>query len=164
MMDALQRTSAQAANMYLSGNGYWMTTGIGADGVHQGPPRPQARGPGLGRRDRARVDRQLGGLWRLGSPNPSSAARRPGLRWRSRLSALQLRPRVESFFGGARQLIPVASGSSCGAVGDEVDRMDRALGTPPHALHLATSQTLPDDTSSWSRRSKHDAGVRQHEL
>jgi N,N-dimethylformamidase len=55
-------------------------------------------------------------------------------------------PRVKTFFAG------IASDETTGdfghvmngAAGDEVDRLDYGLGTPPHALRLATSLPFPD--------------------
>jgi N,N-dimethylformamidase len=55
-------------------------------------------------------------------------------------------PRVAGFFEGIEddEAIGEFGHVMDGAAGDEVDRLDYALGTPPHALRLATSLPFPD--------------------
>ena len=156
MMDALQRYLRSAGKlMYLGGNGfYWMTT-LSSDRttieVRRGHQGSRAWDSEPGETLHATTG-ELGGLWRNLGICPQSvvgvgmAAQGWGGGRGYRRLPDSFDPRVASFFEGIDddELIGDFGFVMCGAVGDEVDRMDHALGTPTHALHLATSETLPD--------------------
>jgi N,N-dimethylformamidase len=157
MMDALQQYLRSGGKlMYLGGNGFYWMTSIGPDRsyieVRRGHQGTRAWDSDPGETVHASTG-ELGGLWRNLGICPQSivgvgmaAQGWGGGRGYRRLED-SFDPRVESLVDGIApdELIGNFGFVMCGAVGDEVDRMDRALGTPPHALHLATSQTLPDE-------------------
>lgn len=157
MMDALQGYLHSSGRlMYLGGNGFYWMTSLSADRSyvevrrgHQGT-RAWDSDPGEGLHA---TTGELGGLWRNLGICPQSvvgvgmaAQGWGGGRGYHRLPDSH-DPRVQAFFEGIGpdEVIGAFGFVMCGAVGDEVDRMDRALGTPPQALHLATSQMLPDE-------------------
>ncbi len=142
--------------MYLGGNGFYWMTSFGPDlsyievrRGHQGT-RAWDSDPGEGVHA---TTGEPGGLWRNLGICPQSvvgvgmaAQGWGGGRGYKRLPD-SFDPRVAAFFEGIGPDETIGSFGfvMCGAAGDEVDRMDRALGTPPHALRLATSETLPDE-------------------
>jgi N,N-dimethylformamidase len=157
MMDGLQGYLRSGGKlMYLGGNGFYWMTSLSADRstmeVRRGHQGTRAWDSEPGEAVHASTG-ELGGLWRNLGICPQSivgvgmAAQGWGGGRGYRRLADSFDPRVAPFFEGiaADELIGNFGFVMCGAVGDEVDRMDRALGTPPHALHLATSQTLPDE-------------------
>jgi N,N-dimethylformamidase len=157
MMDGLQAYLRSGGKlMYLGGNGFYWMTSLSADRstieVRRGQQGTRAWDSEPGEAVHASTG-ELGGLWRNLGLCPQSivgvgmAAQGWGGGRGYRRLPDSFDPRVADFFEGipADELIGNFGFVMCGAVGDEVDRMDRALGTPPQALHLATSQTLPDE-------------------
>jgi N,N-dimethylformamidase len=157
MIEALQRyLGAGGKLMYLGANGFYWMTGIGQDGsfieVRRGQQGTRAWDSEPGEGVNA-TSGELGGLWRgLGIPPQSlvgigmAAQGWGGGRGYRRLPD-SFDARVAAFFDGIEpdEIIGDFGFVMGGAVGDEVDRMDHRLGTPLHALRLATSQTLPDE-------------------
>ena len=153
MMAALESYLANGGRlMYLGGNGfYWVT------GVH--PERPHVievrRVDGTRTWDAAPGEAYLsstgepGGLWRLRGKPPNalvgngfaaqdnSASPATGYR----RTAASFDPRAAFIFEGvgADEIIGEFGLLNGGAAGYEVDRLDYRLGTPPHALLLASS-------------------------
>jgi N,N-dimethylformamidase len=157
MIEALQGYLQSGGKvMYLGGNGFYWVTSFGPDGssieVRRGDAGSRAWTGEPGEAIHATTNEQ-GGLWRSVGICPQSlvgvgmAAQGwgGGVGYR-RLPDAQDR-RVAPFFEGIEdgEIIGNFGYSLCGAAGDEVDRIDYALGTPSHALHLATSETLPDE-------------------
>jgi N,N-dimethylformamidase len=157
MIEALQGYLLSAGRlMYLGGNGFYWMTSLGTDRsfieVRRGNQGTRAWDSEPGEGIHATTG-ELGGLWRnLGiCPQALVGVGMAAQGWGGGRGYRRLPDsydaRVAPFFDGigADETIGDFGFVMCGAVGDEVDRMDRALGTPPHALHLATSQTLPDE-------------------
>ena len=157
MLDALEGCLDGGGRlMYLGGNGfYWVTS------LHPEQPA-RARGPPRARRH-ARLGSEpgevhhastgeLGGLWRTAagrrSSSPASASRRRAstrsLPYRRAAAAPRPARRRSIFEGIARRgRVRRLTGSVLGgAAGFELDRADAELGTPPHALILATATRL----------------------
>ena len=145
--------------MYLGGNGFYWVTSID-------PERPhliEVRRGFAGSRDWSSAPGEchhsttgeLGGLWRLRERTPNSpvGVGFTGMGWSGRAPGYTRRQgsfdaRAAFIFEGigADETIGDFGLVLGGAAGDEIDRMDRALGTPSHALLLASSQG-------------HDAGI-----
>jgi N,N-dimethylformamidase len=156
MIEALQHYLGSGGKlMYLGGNGFYWMTGIAPDGsfieVRRGHQGTRAWDSEPGEAVTA-TSGELAGLWRnLGIPPQSlvgvgmAAQGWGGGRGYRRLPD-SFDERVAGFFDGidADEIVGDFGFVMGGAVGDEVDRMDHALGTPRHALRLATSETLPD--------------------
>jgi N,N-dimethylformamidase len=156
MVEALQDYLRSGGKlMYMGGNGFYWMTGIAQDRsfieVRRGQQGTRAWDSEPGESVTASGG-ELGGLWRtLGLPPQAlvgvgmAAQGWGGGRGYRRLPD-SFDGRVAEFFEGIEpdEIIGDFGFVMGGAVGDEVDRMDHALGTPPHALRLATSQTLPD--------------------
>ena len=157
MMEGLQAYLISGGKlMYLGGNGFYWMTSFGPDlsfiEVRRGHQGTRAWDSDPGESVHATTG-EAGGLWRNLGICPQSlvgvgmaAQGWGGGRGYKRLPD-SFDQRVAPFFEGIGRDETIGSFGyvMCGAVGDEVDRMDRALGTPPHALHLATSETLPDE-------------------
>jgi N,N-dimethylformamidase len=156
MLDAVAEFQRGGASvMYLGGNGfYWVTT------ISPGRPhlielrrghsggRAWSGEPGEGYHA---TTGEPGGLWRnrgrapqrlfgVGFTAAGATTPWPGYR---RLAESQ-DPRVAFMFSGLED-VPVGGEFLAGAAGNETDRMDAALGTPPHALRVATSEGLHDE-------------------
>ncbi len=157
MMDGLQAYLISGGKlMYLGGNGfYWMTSfgpNLSYIEVRRGHQGTRAWDSDPGEVVHATTG-EPGGLWRNLGVCPQSlvgvgmAAQGWGGGRGYRRLPDSFDPRVVPFFEGIGPDETIGSFGHvmCGAVGDEVDRMDHALGTPPHALRLATSETLPDE-------------------
>ena len=104
-------------------------------------------------------DGQYGGLWRRNGRPPQKLA---GVGFTSqgpfegsyyrRLPAAR-DPRVSWIFDGvADEILGDFGLSGGGAAGFELDRADFRLGTPPHAVVLASSRSTTSRSSSWCRR------------
>ena len=157
MIEALQAYLLGGGKlMYLGGNGFYWMTSFGPDlsyiEVRRGNAGSRAWDSDPGEAVHATTG-EAGGLWRNLGICPQSlvgvgmAAQGWGGGRGYRRLPDSLDPRVQPFFEGIglNETIGSFGYVMCGAAGDEVDRIDRALGTPPHALRLATSLTLPDE-------------------
>jgi N,N-dimethylformamidase len=156
MLDAVEELQRRGGSvMYLGGNGfYWVTT--------ISPRRPHLielrRGycggrawtgePGEGYHA---TTGEPGGLWRNRGRAPqrlfgvgftAAAATEPWSGYR-RLAASE-DARAAFMFAGLEH-VAVGDVFLAGAAGNEIDRADDALGTPPHALRIATSEGLHDE-------------------
>jgi N,N-dimethylformamidase len=151
-LDALSAYTAQGGRlMYLGGNGfYWRVarnpTWPGAVEIRRGEGgiRAWAAEPGEYYNS---FDGQYGGLWRRNGRPPqqlagvgfTSQGRFEGSYYRRQPAARD--PRVAWIFDGIEENMLGNFGlSGGGAAGFELDRADPRLGTPAHALVLATSE------------------------
>jgi len=154
MLDALEGYLADGGKlMYLGGNGYYWVTGVTEDGSievrrgHAGT-RMWESAPG---EDLLAVSAEPGGLWRHRGRTPNRlvgigfaaqgwAGNRPYTVAEDLPAGLH-----ELVFGSiAPGAVIGADGRFGGAAGDEVDRWDPALGSPPEAVVLARSQRFTD--------------------
>jgi N,N-dimethylformamidase len=141
--------------MYLGGNGFYWATGITADKtaieVRRGftGTRPWDSGQG---ETVLSTSGEPAGHWRDLHPSPQqlvgvgfTSQGWGGGRGYKRLPQ-SFDPHVAPFFEGIGDDETIGDFGHImgGAAGDEVDRLDFSLGTPPHALHLATSLPFPD--------------------
>ncbi|WIY52980.1 hypothetical protein O9Z70_00060 [Devosia sp. YIM 151766] len=154
MMDGLSGYLQSGGRLlYLGGNGfYWVTacTGPDRDGieVRRGMVGTRVANSGPGEAGLSST-LQSGGLWRHCGYVPQAlvGVGMAGQGWGSGAGYRRL---PASYDGeGARYFRNIDAeelghfGHVMGAVvGDEIDRLDFALGTPSHALHLATSTPL----------------------
>jgi N,N-dimethylformamidase len=159
MFDALQGyLGAGGRLMYLGGNGFYWVASLDPEEGHTMEIRRWGRSRGLevapGEFYHS-TTREFGGLWRFRGRAPQelvgvgySAAgyehngvytRQPG----------SFDPRAAFIFDGIGAGERIGDFQSVigrrGAAGQEVDRVDFALGTPPHALVLATSTDFSED-------------------
>ena len=167
MLDALEATSSSGGRlMYLGGNGFYWVTSIDPERPHadRGAPRAArdrhlASAPGRGLPQRRPASSAGCGATAAARPSGSSASA-----WRPRASIARCRierqpgsfdPRAAFIFDGVGPTSRSATSASSWAAPAalEIDRLDHALGTPPHALVLATATASPTRTSTWSRRS-----------
>ncbi|MEO8394549.1 MAG: LamG domain-containing protein [Chloroflexota bacterium] len=138
--------------MYLGGNGFYWVTAVD-------PERPQMvevrRGNGGTRAWNSAPGEQyhsatgeMGGLWRHRgkAPNSVTGIGFSGMGWDSPTPGFERQPgsfdpRAAFIFEGigANETIGNFGSVLGGAAGDEIDRLDYSLGTPPHALLLATA-------------------------
>ncbi len=156
MLDAtLAFQRAGGSVLSLGGNGFYWVTAISPSRPHLVEVR---RGHGGGRawtgepgEEHLATTGEPGGLWRHRGRPPQQlvgvgfAAMGVAERWPGyRLLADASDPRVAFLFEGLDR--PPSDGSFlAGAAGNELDRADPALGTPAHALRVATSEGLHDD-------------------
>ncbi len=157
MMDGLQEYLMSGGKlMYLGGNGFFWSTGFTADRsaieVRRGfsSTRPWDSSPGeviLSTTGEPAGQLALPGcqpaIPRRRRVHVAGLGRRHGATSGCRKASI---PRVAAFFEGigADETIGDFGHIMNGAAGDEVDRLDYSLGTPPHALCLATSLPFPD--------------------
>ena len=152
MLDALEQFKSVGGRlMYLGGNGfYWRVTFNkmlpGAlecrksEGVRLLDPAPGERHHSF--------DGKLGGLWRhLGrAPQTIAGVGTSAFGFADcgfyRRCPESLDPRAAFIFDGIEDEFIGDFGVTGGAVGFEIDRTDRALGTPAHCLVLAVSEPL----------------------
>ncbi len=138
--------------MYLGGNGFYWVTAVD-------PERPQIvevrRGNGGTRAWTSAPGEQyhsatgeMGGLWRHRgkAPNKVAGIGFSGMGWDAPTPAFERQPgsfdpRAAFIFEGvgADEMIGNFGSVLGGAAGDEIDRMDTTLGSPPHTLLLATA-------------------------
>ena len=158
MLDALAAyLTAGGRVMYLGGNGFYWVTGVDQERPHvieirrwRGTETCEAA-PG---EVYLSTTAELGGLWRYRNRAPQKLlgvgftaqgndysqpyARQPG----------SFDPRAAFIFEGIGDDEPIGDFPSLmlrhGAAGYEIDRLDVALGTPPHALLLATATGFSD--------------------
>lgn len=143
---------------YLGGNGYYWVTTI--DPHHQGVievrrgqsgSRTQSAKPG---EYHHRSTGELGGLWRFRGRTTQSLFGVGMTAWGAEQGAGYRRlpashdPRASFIFNGVEsdEIIGDFGLVLGGAAGYEIDRLDYSLGTPPHALLLATSAGLHSRT------------------
>jgi N,N-dimethylformamidase len=156
MINALQEYLLSGGKvMYMGGNGFYWVTSLSSDcasiEVRRGLAGSRAWNGEPGESVHA-TTAEPGGLWRTAGICPQSlvGVGMAAQGWGGGVGYRRLPdshdPMVAPFFNGIEddEVIGNFGHSLCGAAGDEVDRIDYALGTPPHALHLATSETLPD--------------------
>jgi N,N-dimethylformamidase len=151
-LDALSAYTAQGGRlMYLGGNGFYWRVALnpawpGAVEIRRGEGgiRVWAAEPGEYYNS---FDGQYGGLWRRNGRPPqqlagvgfTSQGRFEGSYYRRQPAAHD--PRVAWIFDGVEDDVLGDFGlSGGGAAGFELDRADSRLGTPAHALVLATSE------------------------
>lgn len=153
-LDSYLRDGGRA--MYLGGNGfYWVTT--------SSPEKPwiiEVRRDNTGTRcwdapygERTHVHTgEAGGIWRARGRAPNKIV---GVGFSSegfskacgyrRLEASYASPAAKFFEGIGSEVIGDQGYVLGGAVGDEIDRYDQALGSPEHAFVLATSTGLGNE-------------------
>lgn len=141
--------------MYLGGNGFYWVTSLFADRPHVLEVRRGHAGTGVWRSDPGEVHHastgEPGGLWRFRGRPPQRVA---GIGFTAqgfdrslpyRLTEVASDPRAAWIFEGVEGDEVGAHGSVLnGAAGFEIDRVDAELGTPPHALVLATAHGFSD--------------------
>ena len=156
MVDGLQHyLMTQGKLLYLGGNGFFWMTGLTDDlstmevrrSFASTRPWDSNAGEAI-----LSTSGDPAGIWRNVGMSPQSlvgvgftSQGWGGARGYRRLPD-SFDPRVANFFEGigANETIGEFGHVMNGAAGDEVDRLDYALGTPPHALRLATSLPFPD--------------------
>jgi N,N-dimethylformamidase len=158
MMDALEAYLAGGGRMmYLGGNGFYWVTAIDSDHPHVIELRRGYNGirawesaPGEGYFTSAP---EVGGLWRYRGRGPNqltgigfTAQGWGGAEGYARLPD-SFDPRVAFIFEGIGpdEVIGDFGLVMGGAAGDELDRYDLLLGTPPETLRLATSEGRHSD-------------------
>lgn len=153
MLDALDAYLAERGRlMYLGGNGFFWVTTIDPERPHvvevrrgQSGSRPWESAPG---EDRSPSTGERGGLWRHRGrpPNALVGVGFTAQGWDQKAPGYRRLP--DSHAASARWIFDGVGGSEVigdfgfsmdGAASDEVDRYDADLGSPPHALRLATS-------------------------
>jgi N,N-dimethylformamidase len=141
--------------MYLGGNGFYWVTSVFPDRPHVLEVRRGHAGTGVWRSDPGEVHHastgEHGGLWRFRGRPPQRVA---GIGFTAqgfdkslpyRLLEDARDPRAAWIFEGVEGDEIGAHGSVLhGAAGFEIDRVDAYLGTPPHALVLATARGFSD--------------------
>ena len=141
--------------MYLGGNGFYWVTSLFRDRPYVLEVRRGHAGTGVWRSDPGEVHHastgEHGGLWRFRGRPPQRVAGigftaqgfDESLPYRLREDARD--PRAAWIFDGVEGDEIGAHGSVLhGAAGFEIDRVDKYLGTPPHALVLATADGFSD--------------------
>jgi N,N-dimethylformamidase len=142
--------------MYLGGNGFYWVTSLFADRPHVLEVRRGHVGTGVWRSDPGEVHHastgELGGLWRFRGRPPQRMAG-IGFTAQGFDESLPYRradgsrdPRAAWIFEGVDDGDGFGAHGSVlgGAGGFELDRADPELGTPPHALVLATARGFSD--------------------
>jgi N,N-dimethylformamidase len=145
--------------MYLSGNGLYWVTGIDAEAPHTieirrcgASSRTWEAAPGEWHLS---TTGELGGLWRFRGRAPqvvtgvgmTAEGLGPGRPYRRTAGSRD--PRAAFIFDGVGDDEPIGDFPNLvighGAAGWEIDRHDVALGSPPHALVVATADGFADD-------------------
>ena len=153
MMAALEEYLADGGRvMYLGGNGFYWVVGVDAER----PQMVEVRRGNAGSRDWSSAPGEgymtttgeMGGLWRHRgkAPNQLVGVGFTAMGWDGRAQGYVRQPgsfdeRAAFIFDGIAQdeVIGNFGLNLGGAAGDEMDRADYSLGTPPHALILASS-------------------------
>ncbi len=156
MLDALERWLDDGGRlMYLGGNGFYWVTSLFPHKPHVLEVRRGHAGTGVWRSEPGEVHHastgELGGLWRFRGRAPQRYAG-IGFTAQGFDECLPYRrehgsrdPRAAWIFEGVEADEFGAHGSVLhGAAGFEIDRVDVALGTPPHALVLAVARGFSD--------------------
>lgn len=139
--------------MYLGGNGFYWVTGIDPERPHICEVRrgvaglqPEEAAPGEGHLS---TTGEAGGLWRGRgwAPNRIAGVGFTAQGWAGRAPGYlrqpgSFDPRAAFIFEGVgpAEVIGDFGLALGGAAGDELDRVDASLGTPPHTLVLASSR------------------------
>jgi N,N-dimethylformamidase len=157
MLDGLQAyLGAGGRLMYLSGNGLYWPVGIDPHRPHVVEVRRGQNGTGTWRsapgENHLSTTGEPGGLWRDRGRPPQQlvgvgmAAQGFDVALPYRREAGSFDPRAAFIFEGIPDdaLIGDAGLVMGGAAGLEVDRLDERLGTPPHALLLASAKGFSD--------------------
>jgi N,N-dimethylformamidase beta subunit-like protein len=156
MLDALRAYLESGGRvMYLGGNGFYWVTSIDPARPHVIEVRRGRRGTGTWRgapgEDYHSTTGEPGGLWRDRGRPPQRLVG-VGMATQGFDRALPFEreeasgdPRASWIFDGVAEG-PIGDGGLVmgGAAGLEVDRLDHALGTPPHALLLASATGFSD--------------------
>lgn len=153
MLSALEQYLGQGGRlMYLGGNGFYWVTGISEEKTHVMEVRRGHAGSRTWESAPGEVHHsttgEMGGLWRHRGKAPNKlvgvglscmgwSTKSPGY---ARTSASG-DPRAAFIFEGVgeREIIGDFGLAMGGAAGDELDRLDFELGTPPHTLLPASS-------------------------
>jgi N,N-dimethylformamidase len=156
MLDGLELWLDRGGRMmYLGGNGFYWVTSIFAERPHVLEVRRGHAGTGVWRSEPGEVHHastgEPGGIWRFRGRSPQRIA---GIGFAAqgfdeslpyRLTDGAGDPRVAWIFDGVDNREIGAHGSVLhGAAGFEIDRVDVELGTPPHAVVLATARGFSD--------------------
>jgi N,N-dimethylformamidase len=158
MMDGLERYLASGGKLlYLGGNGFYWVTGINPDQPHTIEVRRGLNGTRAWTSHPGEVHLsttgELGGLWRNRGRFPNqlvgvgfAAQGWGGAPGYSRLED-SFQPEVDFIFEGVErgEIIGDFGLIMGGAAGDEVDRYDESLGSPPETLRLATTEGKHSD-------------------
>ncbi len=162
MLDALEAWLEDGGRlMYLGGNGLYWVTSLFSEHPHVLEVRRGHTGTGVWRSEPGEVHHastgELGGIWRLRGRAPQRYA---GIGFTAqgfdeslpyRLTEAARDPRAAWIFDGVSGEEVGGHGSVLnGAGGFEIDRADPDLGTPPHALVLATARGFSDVYQSTS--------------
>lgn len=142
-------TSGGGRLMYMGGNGFYWVTSTNAERdvveVRRGHAGTRAGDSPPGEQHHS-TSGELGGLWRHrgGAPNDLVGVGFSAQGWGSGAAYRRLPdsadPRAAYVFDGVADDAPIGAGGPLGgAAADEVDRAERALGTPETALVLASS-------------------------
>jgi N,N-dimethylformamidase len=157
MLDALEMFLQRGGRlMYLGGNGLYWVTAIDPDRPHIVEVRRGQRGTGTWRspvgENHLQSTGELGGLWLERGRQPR---RHVGVGMTAqgfdrslpyRREAGGFDSRASWIFDGVGDDAPIGADGLClgGAAGFEIDRMDYAAETPPHALLLASATGFSD--------------------
>jgi len=158
MLDAITEFQHRGGSfMYLGGNGFYWVTSISPSRPHLMEVRRSYSGSRAWSSEPGEVHHATtgvhGGLWRhrgrppqaiagVGTAALGSERSHPG--YRSLPAASD--PRVGFLFKDIDVPAPGTAVFLDGAAGGETDRVDPQLGTPAHALRIATSEGLHEDT------------------
>jgi N,N-dimethylformamidase len=157
MLDALEAYLAKGGRlMYLGGNGFYWITSIDPTQPHIIEVRRGQMGTGTWRsaagENHHSATGELGGLWRHRGRAPQwlvgvgMAAQGFDVALPYRRQEGSADPRAGFIFEGCDEHAGIGDGGLVmnGAAGLEVDRLDHALGTPPHALLVASATGFSD--------------------
>ena len=158
MLEAIEGYTLGGGRLvYLGGNGFYWVTAVDPNRPHIIEVRRGARGTGSWRSAPGEwhhaTTGEPGGLWRdrgfapqrmvgVGFTAMGFAPARP-----FRREPGSFDPRAEFVFKGVGDDEEIGGFGLVmgGAAGHEIDRVDYSLGTPPHALTLATATGFPDE-------------------
>ena len=153
MLTALEQYLGQGGRlMYLGGNGFYWVSGISEENPHVMEVRRGHAGSRTWESAPGEVHHsttgEMGGLWRHRgkAPNRLVGVGLSCMGWSTRSPGYARTPasgdpRAAFIFEGVgeHEIIGDFGLAMGGAAGDELDRLDFELGTPPHALLLASS-------------------------
>ena len=165
MLDGLKSYLEKGGRlMYLGGNGFYWVTSMDPEHPHiievrrWGGTQAWEAAPGEYYHS---TTGELGGLWRFRGRPPQmlggvgftaqgwTRSNRVGRNAPYRRQPGSFDPRASFIFEGVGPDEPIGDfeslGLGDGAAGDEIDRFDHALGTPAHALLLATASNFSDN-------------------
>jgi len=153
MMDALEAYQESGGRLvYLGGNGFFWVTAIDPERPHIAEVRRGYASSRVWNSHPAEVHLastgEKGGIWRFRgrSPNQITGVGFAAQGWSNDTPGFtrlpdSYHPRAAFIFAGVDDVVIGKFGLVMnGAAGDEIDRMDHVIGTPVHAMRLATSQ------------------------